>query len=277
MAVSVVMSLLSSLLWGSADFGGGLLSRRLPAYAVVGASQAFGLLAATLVALAVGGFGEPLGWLPWSIAAGAAGASGLLCFYAALASGTMGVVSPIAALGAVVPVMVGVLAGEQPSLLAVLGIVVALVGAVAASGPELRGDSGSRPMILAAAAGVGFGGALTFIAQGAEHSALMTLVGMRTTSVVGFAIAALVVGTVGGIRPRDLPPLAAVGVGDVAANLLFGLATQVGLVSVTSVLSSLYPVVTVLLAWAFLHERMQRIQQVGVAAALAGVALVSLG
>ncbi|MFN8194423.1 MAG: DMT family transporter [Nocardioidaceae bacterium] len=275
--MSVVLSLLSSVLWGSADFGGGLLSRRLPSYAVVGVSQAFGLVTMAVVAALSGGFGEPLGWVPWAVMAGSAGAVGLVCFYTALGIGTMGVVSPIAALGAIVPVVVGVASGEQPSMLAAIGVLLALGGAVAASGPELRGDTGSRPVVLAALAGVGFGLALLFIAKGAEHSSLMTLVGMRTTSVTAFAVAALVVGSVGGVRATHLPSLAAVGIADATANLVFAVASQMGLISVTSVLSSLYPVTTVLLAWGFLHERLLRIQQVGVAAALAGVALVSLG
>lgn len=275
----VVLALLSSALWGSADFLGGLLSRRLRAVAVVAASQALGLLAVTCVAIVTGGFGADTGWVPWAVLSGITGSLGLVCFYAALASGTMGVVSPIAALGAVVPVIIGLLSGEHPSPLALLGIAVALAGAVAASGPELRGDTGTgaRPVVLAAIAGVGFGLALTFIAKGADSDAVMTLWGMRVTSVAGFVVAALAARTVGGLRPADLGPLALVGVGDVAANLLYALATQRGYVSVTAVLASLYPVVTVLLARVLLHERLLRIQQVGVAGALVGVALVSLG
>ena len=276
--MSILLALLSSAMWGTADFAGGLLSRRRPAYAVVGASQAIGLVAATVVALAVGGFGEPRDWLVWAVLAGASGALGLVCFYAALASGTMGVVSPIAALGAIVPVAVGMLSGESPTRLAILGIALALAGAVAASGPELRGDTGARPVLLAAVAGAAFGAALTFLALGAESSPVMTLWGMRATSVAGFALAAAYARNVGGLVVNDLPALAFIGLNDVGANLLFALATQQpgGLVSITSVLASLYPVATVLLAWAILHERLLRIQQVGVATALAGVALVSL-
>src|SRR6476620_3266830 len=119
----VVLALVSSALWGSADFLGGLLSRRRNAVAVVGASQMAGLVAVTLAAVVTGGFTGPLGWLPWAVLAGAVGAAGI-----------MGVVSPIAALGAIVPVVLGVASGEQPSGLALAGIVLALGGAVAASG-----------------------------------------------------------------------------------------------------------------------------------------------
>ncbi len=275
--MAAALALLSSVLWGSADFGGGLLTRRLSAYAVVGASQAAGLLAVTVAVVATGGFDADPGWLPWAVAAGAAGAVGLVCFYSALASGTMGVVSPIAALGAVVPVIVGLVEGERPSALALTGIAVALVGVVAASGPELRGDTGARPVVLAVAAGIGFGLTIVFLARGAEASALLTLWGMRATSVSAFLLAAVVLRAAGGLTARDLAPLAAVGVADAGANLLFAVASTRGLVSVTSVLASLYPVVTVLLAGVLLHERLQRLQQGGVAAALLGVALLSAG
>ncbi len=267
-------------MWGGADFLGGLLSRRLQVAAVVGWSQACGLVAVTVAALAVGATGDPPGWLVWSVAAGAAGTTALVCFYAALAAGTMGVVSPIAALGAVVPVLLAVASGEQPSAVQVAGIVVALSGAALASGPELRGGGGrggARPVALAALAGVGFGLTLWFIGLGAQSSPLMTLVGMRATSVSVFVVVALVVRGTGGVVVRDLGPLAVVGVADAGANLTFGFAATAGLVSVTAVLASLYPVVTVLLARAVLHERLARVQQVGVAAALAGVVLVSAG
>ena len=275
--MSVVLALVSSVLWGGADFLGGLYSRRRPAYAVVAGSQACGLLTIGVVAVATSAWQGPLGWLPWAVGSGVAGSAGLVCFYAALASGTMGVVSPIAALGAVVPLLVGVLAGESPSTLAVLGIVLALAGAVAASGPELQGGAGARPVLLAALAGVGFGVALTLIARGSRVDAVMTLTGMRLTSVLAFSVVALALRTFGGLTVRDVPALAAIGVGDVGANLLFALATQRGFLSVTSVLGSLYPVVTVLLARAVLHERLRPVQQVGVTGALVGVVLVSMG
>jgi drug/metabolite transporter (DMT)-like permease len=273
--VAVLLSLLSSCLWGSADFGGGLLSRRIPALAVVGGSQAAALVAVTAVALGTGGFAGPAGWLPWAVLAGVSGAVGLICFYVALSSGKMGVVSPIAALGVLVPVFVGILSGEHPASLALIGMAVAIAGAVAASGPELRGGAGARPVVLAVVAGVGFGADLIFIAHGSRTSALMTLWGMRTTSVLAFALAAIVLRSVGGLQPTDLVPLALVGLADVSANLLYALASQRGLVSITAVLGSLYPVVTVLLARWLLKESLLRVQIVGVAATLIGVALVS--
>ncbi len=276
--MAVVLALLSSLLWGSADFLGGLTSRRRPAYAVVGGSQACGLVVVTVVAVATQAWTGPVSWIGWALLSGACGTVGLVCFYSALGAGTMGVVSPIAALGAVVPVAAGMLAGERPSVITTTGLLVALAGAVAASGPEIRGsEAGTRPVALAAVAGVAFGLALVFIERGARVDLVMTLVGMRVTSVTVFVVVAVAVASIGGLGRRDVPVLAVAGAGDVGANLMFALASQRGFLSVTALLGSLYPVVTVLLARFVLHERLARVQQLGVLAALVGVGLVALG
>ncbi len=275
--MAVVLALVSSLMWGSADFLGGLRSRTLPAFAVVAGSQALGLVAIAVVAVVSGAGHGSASWVGWAVASGVVGTSALVSFYAALGSGTMGVVSPIAALGTVVPVLIGVLAGERPTRVTLAGLVLALVGAVAASGPELRGGAGTRPVVLAALAGVGFGLALVCIERGSRSDAVMTLTGMRATSVAVFLVVAVALRSVGGLTVRDVPSLALVGVGDVGANLTFALASQRGFLSITAVLGSLYPVVTVILARLLLHERLTRVQLLGVGAALAGVALIALG
>lgn len=275
------VALVSSALWGTSDFVGGLAARRLPPVAVVAWSQAVGLLAVVVAALVTGADDGPRTWLPWAVLAGVSGAGGLVCFYAALSTGTMGVVSPIAALGAVVPVAAGLLSGERPSGVQVAGLVLALAGAALASGPDLSAardsPSRARPILLAGLAAVGFGVALAAIGRGAETSTLMTLVGMRATSVTAFVVAAVVLRSVGGVTARDVPMLAGIGVFDAGANLLFGISSTLGLLSVTAVVGSLYPVVTVLLARFVLHERLTRIQLVGVVAALGGVVLLALG
>ena len=281
--MAALLALLSSLLWGAADFIGGTVSRRLPALLVVGASQLAGLLTVAVVAVAAGELHAPTGYLPWAVAAGLAGLGGLVAFYRALAIGTMGVVSPIAALGVVVPVAVGLGRGERPGAVQMLGIVVAVLGVVLASGPELSGRAGARPLLLAVAAAVGFGLALLFITEGAKTSTLMTLVTMRVTSVL--VVAVLLVSQVAArarrtpvrLTPRDLPLIAVVGIGDAAANFTFGWASTRGLVSVVAVLGSLYPVVTVLLARVVHHERLAAVQNAGVVAALAGVGLIAAG
>jgi drug/metabolite transporter (DMT)-like permease len=280
--MAALLALLSSLLWGAADFLGGTVSRRWPALTVVAVSQLAGLVAIAVVAVSVGALDSPRGYLPWAVAAGVSGLVGLVAFYTALAVGTMGVVSPIAAVGVVVPVVVGLATGDDPSPWQLAGIVVAIVGVVLASGPELTGRAGARPLVLAAVAAVGFGGALLFIAKGSETSTLMTLVTMRVTSVLIVSLVLVVVARRTSTRPwdvsaRDLPLVALVGFGDVAANLAFGAASTRGLVSVVAVLGSLYPVTTAILARVIHHERLAPVQLAGVGAALAGVALIAAG
>lgn len=225
------------------------------------------------------GLPQDWSWLPWSVVAGAAGALGLVFFYSALASGTVSVVSPISATGAILPVTIAFLAGERPGSVKVAGIALALTGAVLASGPELRGEPQvkARAVWLAVVAALCFGVTMYAIARGAQVSSFATMVGMRSTSVTGFAIAALLTRSVGGVTPREMPALALVGLSDVGANLLLGISTTLGMVSVATVLASLYPVVTVTLAAVFLHERMRQVQVVGVVAALGGVVLIAAG
>ena len=276
--IPALLAALSSAIWGSSDFLGGLAARRLPAIAVVGWAQLAGLLTVLSLALLTGGFGGPTGWIAWSVVAGLVGAIGLVVFYTALSMGTMGVVSPIAALGAVVPVVGGLLNGDSPSWPQFVGMGLGLTGAVTASGPELRGSRqvGARAVALAALAGLCFGVALLGIQRGAQSSPLLTMVGMRLAGVTFFGVAALTLRSVGGVRPVDLPRLAVIGIGDVGANLLFAVASTKGLTSTVAVLGALYPVATVLLAAVFLKERMKPVQRVGVSFALAGIVLLAL-
>ena len=274
----VLLALLSSLLWGGADYLGGVAAKRHQALVVVGVSQALALLA--LVPLAFG-FGDHVEHFWAAPAAGLTGLVGLSAFYAALASGTMGVIAPIAASGAVVPVVVGLARGESPSALQVTGIAVSLLGVVLASGPELSGGASARPLLLALLSAACFGGVAVFVAEGSkggDGAFLTTLLVMRCTSVG--ALLLLAAGwqrePLGVSRP-DLPVLVAVGLGDVGANACYAVASREGLLSVVSVLGSLYPVVTVLLARQLLRERLRTIQVVGVGGTLAGVVLLAAG
>lgn len=274
-----LLALASSAVWGTSDFFGGLMARRLPAVAVVGVTQAlaFGLLCVVvLVRLAFGHPPELGPWVGWAVAAGLCGASGLVAFYTALASGTMGVVAPIASMGVVVPVGLGVASGEALSPWVWAGIVVAVIGIVLASGPEISGAVSPRPVVLAGVAAVCFGLALFALDRGSRDSLLMTLWGMRFTSVVVFASAAVALRSVGGTGRTHLLPLALIGSADLLANALFATASSRGAVSVASVLGSLYPVATILLARMVLGERLRPIQQVGVVCALSGAAVISL-
>ena len=278
--MTVALALCASLLWGGADFLGGTAARRLPATGVVLASQAAALLGVLVVAAATGAFGDPTGYVGWAVGAAIVGVIALTGFYAALAEGTMGVVAPIAALGVVVPVVVGISQGDRPTVWQGLGVVLAVIGVVLASGPELRGTrpmGGSRPLLLAGVAAVGFGLTIVFVSHGARSSTTMTLLVMRATSVAVIGSLA-VTGTVK-VRAtaRDLPILVAIGAGDVTANAALAVASTRGLLSVVAVLSSLYPAVTVLLARAVHDERLGRVQTIGVTAAMVGVVLIASG
>jgi drug/metabolite transporter (DMT)-like permease len=279
--MGTLFALLSSLLWGTSDFLGGTASRRLPAIAVVAVSEAVGLLGPLAVAIAAGDFDSPTGYVGWALLAAVAGSAGVVAFYRALSTGTMGVVAPIAALGVVVPVLVGLGQGDRPSTVQGVGIAVGVIGIVLASGPELAADDRTKlaaamPLLLAGVAAIGFGLVFVALDHGAKSSTVMTLVVMRSASVVVLVAAAGFTGF-GQLKVgvRDLPMLAVIGGFDVGANATFAYATEHGLLSIVSVLSSLYPAVTVILARGVHAERLRPIQLVGVFGALVGVALIA--
>lgn len=276
MAVSPLLALCSSLLWGTSDFVAGLASKRLPPAAVVAWSQLVGFLTLTGVVLLGTGLGSGP-WVGWALVAGVAGAVALSAFYGALSTGTMSIVAPIAALGAAVPILLGVATGDAPSPIAWLGMGVAVVGTVLASGPELRAGLHVRPVLLACVAAVGFGCVLFAMDRGARVSLVSTLWGMRLTSLLLYAALGLVRRSTGGISRRDLPTLVFVGLADLGANALFVAASTRGLVSIAATLGSLYPVVTIALARAVLGERLRAMQNAGVVLALAGVVVIASG
>jgi drug/metabolite transporter (DMT)-like permease len=276
-AVSALLALCSSLLWGTSDFVAGLKAKTMPAAAVVGWSQLVGFVALCGVLVVMGNPLAASGWQGWAIAAGVAGAVALWAFYGALSTGTMSVVAPVASLGAAVPVLLGVATGDTPSVIAWVGMAVAVLGTVLASGPEIQAGLHVRPVLLACVAAVGFGTVLFCMDRGARVSLVSTLWGMRLTSLVLYAVVAAVRRSTGGVGRRDWPTLVFVGLADLGANAFFVAASTQGLVSVAAVLGSLYPVVTILLARAFLAERLKPIQNVGIVLALAGVVAIATG
>ncbi|NBQ35289.1 MAG: EamA/RhaT family transporter, partial [Actinobacteria bacterium] len=182
------LALFSSLLWGAADYLGGNLTKRYKSLAVTGASQSFGLLFGIAAILISGSYLAPTiswsGYLLPGIFAGTLGFIGLTAFYAGLATGRMGVVSPISSLSALIPLTIAFIKGEQPTTLQLTGMAVALTGAFCASGPELKGGISARPLIYAVIAAFGFGSAISFIAIGSQTSAIMTMTTMRFTTFI---------------------------------------------------------------------------------------------
>jgi drug/metabolite transporter (DMT)-like permease len=276
-----LLALFSSLLWGTSDFYGGKLSKKHPALAVTAVSQAIGLvIGVTIVLVSTSWIKPDLSWegyfLP-GVMAGSLGFIGLVAFYSGLATGRMGVVAPISAMSVLIPITIAFINGEQPTSLQILGMSIALLGAVCASGPEIKGGLAVRPIILAVIAACGFGGAVTFIAKGSATSALMTMTTMRFTTFIVALFLFARFRSVGGLSKKDLPILILIGGADFAGNLLLGVATTKGLVSVAVVLGALYPIITALLAYKFLNEILHKIQYLGIAFAITGVAFISLG
>jgi len=277
--LAVLLALGSSAVWGVADFSGGLMSRRLPALTVTVVSQGAGFVALLAVLAAHGGRLDGRSfWL--GLLAGLGGGVGLAAFYRALSLGTMSIVSPLVACGALVPFVVSVATGERPSPVSVGGAGAALAGAVLASAEEWRAPARGRALAVALAivAAAALGGFVYFLGLGSrEGSALSTLVGARVGSLTLLTALALVRGAPLLLGRRPLAIVAAIGLCDVSANALFALASGHSLLALVSVLGSLYPVMTVVLAHVVLGERLTATQLGGVGLALAGVAVLSTG
>ncbi|MCV2491912.1 DMT family transporter [Geodermatophilus sp. YIM 151500] len=277
--MAVLLALLSSLVYGAADFCGGLATRRATALAVVAVSQAAGLVALLLLLPLLGG--DPTGAdLAWGAGAGIAGGGALVLFYRALAGGVMSVVAPVTGVcGAAVPVVVGVGLGERLHLLAAVGIGLALVAvALVAAEGGLPGPAAVRSagLLPALAAGAGFG--LFFVLLDRTHpgSGLWPLAGARVASIALVVAVALAVRTALRVPRSVLPLVLLAGSADITANALFLLAAQQGQLAVTGVLASLYPASTVLLAQLVLRERLARTQLAGLGTAAVAVVLISL-
>lgn len=288
--MTALFALATAVLWGLADFGGGLLTRRIPALTVVVVSQIVAVVVLGAVVLGTGAWREAGPQLWFAVGAGLVGPVAMLAFYKALALGPMGVVSPLGSLGVVVPVTAGLIAGERPGLGQVAGIAVAVVGIVLAGGPELRGAPVQRQaVVLTLVAAFGFGAVMALIAEASSTvtGLFLALFVQRVTNVaVGGAalwaqtrrgIPALPAGADPKLLWGLLPALAFVGLADVAANGTYSIAAQNGPVTMAAVLSSLYPVITALAAFAVLKERLRAVQAAGAGLALAGTVLLAAG
>jgi drug/metabolite transporter (DMT)-like permease len=212
-----------------------------------------------------------------AMGAGVCGGIGLAALYRGMAIGAMGVVAPISSVAAAIPFVWGIATGERPSLVQFAGVGVALVGLVFVS----RAPGATRVVAagvgLALLAALGFGFYFVLLDAAAEESVPWTVLVARLTSMTLALAAALAAGVSLRTGRALLVPVLAVGICDVSANVLFALATTRGLLSVVSVLTSLYPAVTVALAALLLHERLGRGQLAGGAGVLAGAALISAG
>lgn len=275
-----LLALFSSALWGSADYHAGNLSKRFPTMVVLGINQFFGLLFGIFLILVTGDWLAPSlardGYLVNGVLAGFTGYIGLLCLYAGLATGRMGVVSPISSLSVLYPLFFAfIFKDERLTLPLTLGVIAAVIGGFLASGPEFSQGLPLRPLLLALGAACGFGATLILMSIGSQDSSLMTMVSMRFATFFITVAYFIKRGNFGGVRVKNLPLLLVIGCADFLANLLLGIATTKGLLSLAMVLGSLYPIATAGLAFIFLKERLHKVQYWGVALAVGGTACIS--
>jgi drug/metabolite transporter (DMT)-like permease len=277
--MAIALALGSSLVWGCADFLGGLFSRRQPLAAVTLVSQGAGFVVLACW-LAASGFSIEGRSLELGLLAGLGGGIGLALFYRALAVGTMSIVSPISACGALLPFVVSLATGEHPATLVLAGAVIALAGAVLASADEHRAAESARrqSVLLALGAALALGAFTELIGLAGKHGdALSSLVGARIGSLAVLGLWATATRAPLRLERSALPGVLALGLLDTGANALFVLASERGYLSIVAVLGSLYPVATIIAAYLFLSERISRLQRSGVALALVGIALVATG
>lgn len=279
---AVPLSLLAALCWGSADFIGGVVSRRnqIPGVMLTVLGVGF-LLSLSYVLLASEALPSSHAIL-FAIIGGTVGSAGLTLFYLAMSLGKLGVVTPIAASGVAVPVIVGIIGGDELPTLVAVGLALTVTGiiltSIEGSEEELEEDKdgGRKVVAIALLSAVGLGSYFVFSRVSYEESIGWTLVFGRSIAVpvlLAFVIVRHVVMPAG--RDRGLAITG--GTFDVAATAFVGLALAGGALSVVAVLSSLYPVVTIFLAFFILRERLRPIQALGALLALAGVILIASG
>jgi drug/metabolite transporter (DMT)-like permease len=287
---ALALALASGLCWGTGDFLGGLMTRRLGVLLVMAIAQGAGLVITGALILAIGEPPPETRYILFGVAGGLTGAIGLAALYQGLAIGPMSIVAPTASLSVMVPVLIGIVSGDRPAALQWAGMACAIVGIVLAAresdptdieghaGPPNRRGWRSPGFLYALAAALFLGLLVASLNAAGQGSAAWAAFMVRLTSLPLFVTAALIwrrherVPTV-----RETGVLIGVGAIDNLANVLFALASQTGMLALVAVLGSLYPVSTVLLARGFLHERLSRPQIAGVVTAFVGVALIALG
>jgi drug/metabolite transporter (DMT)-like permease len=278
--MEILLGALVALGWGSGDFLGGIAAKRIPTVTVLLVSQAVGLAAAFLLVVALrDAVPDPHIFL-LSAAAGVVGIAALGMLFRGLAVGRMSIVAPLSAIGGgVLPVAWGLVRGERPSALALVGVGLALVAAaVVGRGAEhdpARSISPRMELALGVGAGIGFGVVFILLSEASSGSGMWPIFIARCTSVPVLAVIAATVGVSPRIARADLAPVAGAGLFDVGANALVLLAVRRGLVSLVAPVASLYPATTVLLARAVLHERIGRQRLGGLALGILGLALIA--
>jgi len=276
--LGVLLALSSSLMWGFADYVGGLQTRSRQVLSVVLISQFAGFVVIAAV-VAVRGVGWPgtEAMLPAAVA-GVMGAFCIVTFYLALSYGPMSIVAPVLASSATIPVVYGLVQGERPSLPQLAGLAATLVGVILVSSTGSGGHArGRRGLGFGIVAAVLLGTLLVFFSRASAVDAYWAPLVLRGVSMATVGAFVLVRGIVPRVDRGALVVIATIGVLDMLANLAYSVSTTLQLLSITAVLSSLFPLVTVALARIHLGERVTRVQGAGSVLTMAGVLLVAAG
>jgi drug/metabolite transporter (DMT)-like permease len=276
--LAVLLALSASLMWGVADYAGGLLTRSREVFSIVLVSQLAGLV---VIACVVAGRG--VGWpgteamLPAALA-GVLGAFTIVVFYLALSYGPVSIVAPIMAASAGIPVVYGLATGERPSALQLAGLALTLAGVILVSLTTGDGHArGRRGVAFGILAALLLGILLVIFARAADADAYWAPLVLRAGSITTTIVIVLVRQVHIRVERRLLLLIALIGALDMLANLAYGVATTLQLLAITAVLSSLFPFVTVVLAHVHLGERVTRVQRAGSVLMMAGVLAVAAG
>lgn len=276
---AILLALGTALCYGVSNFIGPLISRSLPTMAVIVAGQTVALTVSALVVALHGGEAPDATAIAAGLLAGAGNAGGLALFYSAAATGPLSIVTPIGATGAAVPVLIGLASGERLGVLGIAGILLALGGVVLAarraSASAQEAADLRRTVALASCSALGFGVFLWAIAPASASGVFWGVMVSRLSLVALLVGAALLTSRALRVPAAEVPKVALPGLLLFGGTLMYAAATQEGLLSVVSVIATMFPVVTVTLAFLFLHERPSRTQWAGIGAALAGVVLLS--
>lgn len=281
--LGILLGLAASLSGGVSDFIGGLESRRSPQIGVMLVSSSIGLVPIVLVALLTGADVPAAKYLLLGAAAGASLTLALFALYRGLSTGTMSVVAPIAATGAIVPVVVDIVGGQRPDAVRLAGAAIAILGVALVSlqeGSQPHRAANGTSLVLALVAALGFGWELVALKEAAQGDPLWASVAAGATyTVLLLALAAISWRRRVPVRPRPgrWPAMLLLGVCFGGANVFYAIASRHGALSNVAIATSLYPIVTVLLARWLLSERVRRIQELGILAAIAGVAMLAAG
>lgn len=274
----VVFGLLAAATWGAGDFGGGLLSRRAPLFAVVWITQTVGIVGALAVALVLGEPFPPLADIGFAAGAGIFGMAGIAFLYRGLAVGRMGVVAPTTGVvGAAIPVVAGFALEGVPPPVAIVGIVLAMLAVVLVT--RAPGEQADHPSGVewALGAGIAIGAFNLSIAGLSGEVAFGSLVVMRLTQAFLWPVVILLWRQPWRVPAGAFRWLIVIGLLDMAGNGFFILATQTGMLAIAAVLASLYPVTTVVLAIVVLRERLSRSHVAGIALTAIAIALIAGG